>query len=64
VGGGEVRHVVVGRRGDGGWWCVDDAGRPLWLPRGALDAALRGLRVGQRLRVELDADTVVAARIP
>jgi len=56
--------VVVGRRGDGGWGCVDDAGRPLWLPRGALDAALRGLRVGQRLRVELDADTVVAARIP
>lgn len=46
-----VTHVTVVRRVDGGWECVDDAGRRVVVPAADLAPELRTLRVGQRLAV-------------
>lgn len=56
--------VTVARRVEGGWECVDDHGRRLVLPVGVIDPALRGLRVGQRLLVEVVDGLVVRGSLP
>ena len=60
----ETRHVTVGLPVEEGWQCVDDAGRPHLLPRTAVDAALRHLRVGQRLAAELRDGQIVRVTLP
>mgnify|MGYP001610391053 CR=1 FL=1 len=54
----------MARRVEGGWECADDHGRRLVLPVGVIDPALRGLRVGQRLLVEVVDGLVVRGSLP
>ena len=57
-------HVTVGESVEGGWTCVDDAGRRVHLPRTSVEESLRDLRVGQRLRAEIVDGVVVRASLP
>lgn len=63
----DTAHVTVVHRTAEGWECVDDHGRRVTLPADAVDPALHGLRVGQRLKVttEVDGDgAAVHATLP
>ncbi len=62
--GAERRGITVGPPVADGWRVVDDRGRALVLPAGAVDATLRSLRVGQRLVAEVRDGVIVAARLP
>ena len=54
----------MARRVTDGWEAVDDSGRRVLVPARVVDPALRQLRVGQRLLVEVVDGAVVRASLP
>ncbi len=56
-------HITVGPAVEGGWRCVDDSGRVVFLPREAVDTVVRDLRVGQRLTAEVSGGTATRASL-
>ncbi len=57
-------HATIGAPTPTGWDAVTDAGQRRRVPRSVLGAGLRHLRAGQRVRLTLDGDAVVAVALP